>query len=94
MYVIGVLSILFFLSGINFGPKVLFIYWIYYGSLHCASLSKILGFETNVQRPFTKSSHTSMNQVEMKTSSGFTMTSSEVLADSREHDFDDEEIVM
>ena len=35
-----------------------------------------------------------MNQVEMKTSSGFTMTSSEVLADSREHDFDDEEIVM
>ena len=69
MYFIGTIAVILFLSGINFGPKVLVVYWIYYGSLHCASLSKILGFETREDRKYTKSSKTSMQQLEMKTTS-------------------------
>jgi hypothetical protein len=92
MYVIGVLSVMIFLSPINFGPNVIYVYWTYYGSLHIASFSKIMGFETNSERRFTKSSVTSLQQIEMKTteSSGRPLSTESPYEDSREHDFSGE----
>jgi hypothetical protein len=102
-YVVGVIALLLYVSPANaLGPKViLFVYWLHYTCLQSASLIKILAFETPKAKADSSGSNTSLNRVKEKsdntTSSGFVSSDFSdskdmYIIDSREHDFDDEDI--